>query len=81
MDPTKARSNLASNRPNRRLIEFQRLHFEPDGSFVWSIDEADSNLWDDLRRRWEKSNTVELRGQCDLQQLARSLLCYHRGSP
>lgn len=49
-----------------RLTDLQRLHFEPDGSFVWSIDDR-QQIFGMIYDAAGKIQYCELRGQCDLQ--------------
>ncbi|MBP90637.1 MAG: hypothetical protein CMJ64_28660 [Planctomycetaceae bacterium] len=59
-----------------QLESFPRLHFEPDGSFVWVSDsdspvawQLDGNLYD----RGDSVNHVEIKGSCVPDELRRLL--------
>lgn len=49
-----------------RLIELPRLYFEPDGSFVWAIDQGRQQVFGMIYDAANRIQYVELRGQCDL---------------
>ena len=65
------------------LEAFPRLHFEPDGSFVWvSPNDAavawqlDGNLYD----RGDWLNHVEIKGTCVVAELQRLLAVFSAGA-
>lgn len=58
-----------------RLESFSRLHFEPDGSFVW-VSENNSPAWQvdgNLYDRGDSLSHVEVKGTCSAAEWSRLL--------
>lgn len=51
-----------------RLAKVERLHFEPDGSFVWSSKGGSEQVFGMVYDAAGKVQYFELRGHCRLQQ-------------
>jgi hypothetical protein len=49
-----------------RLSELPRLHFEPDGSFVWALDGGQQQLFGMIYDAHGSIQYCEVRGHCDL---------------
>ncbi|MDG2221806.1 MAG: hypothetical protein P8L85_10510 [Rubripirellula sp.] len=49
-----------------RLSSLPRLYFEPDGSFVWALDEGRQQVFGMLYDAAGKIQYAELQGRCDL---------------
>jgi hypothetical protein len=50
-----------------RLLELPRLHFEPDGSFVWTLDAGQQQVFGMLYDAMNQIQYCELRGRCHHQ--------------
>ncbi len=49
-----------------RLNRLPKLHFEPDGSFVWALDEGRQQVFGMIYDAAERIQYCELRGCCSL---------------
>lgn len=49
-----------------RLMELPKLHFEPDGSFVWALDSGRQQVFGMLYDAADQIQYCELRGHCEL---------------
>ena len=50
-----------------RLVTLPKLHFEPDGSFVWAIDQGQEQVFGMIYDAANCIQYVEMRGQCRLK--------------
>jgi len=82
--PAKGPLETSFEEAQARLEEEPRLHFEPDGSFVWSLD-AKEQLYGMLYDAQGRLQYAELQGNCTAvvwQRLVRLIIGKHRdGKP
>lgn len=48
-----------------RLVQLPKLHFEPDGSFVWTLDGGRQQVFGMLYDANQQIQYCELRGRCE----------------
>lgn len=65
---------LSFEEAQQRLCELERLHFEPDGSFVWAG--PGFQVFGMLYDAADKLQFVELRGKCTLAAWRRLIDCF-----
>ena len=64
--PSKGPIETSFEEAQSRLSSLPRLYFEPDGSFVWALDEGRQQVFGMLYDAAGKIQYVELQGRCEL---------------